>query len=304
MNGTTKSTEDKIGPAQRLLASMPLNNTMAYSKSYWGARIIAAEFNGLFNEIDRAKAAGWTTCACGKVSTSIPVDDDIIGRPLDPDLATYGFEFNYAVKRNDFLTAAAKLICIEERAKLLPGIDPFRRTEFLVMAEKFAMARHGEINHVRKYTGDPYINHPRRVVEILKTVYDSPRTAPIDMVCAAWLHDTVEDTNTIFDEINALFGPSVVTLVDMLTDVSKPEDGNRKTRKNIDLQHTAKAHDRAKTIKLADLIDNAVSIIEHDSDFAKIYMVEMEALLKVLDGGEPFLMKVALEILNEYKRSA
>ena len=44
-------------------------------------------------------------------------------------------------------------------------------------------------------------------------------------------------------------------LVDCLTDVSKPSDGNRAVRKEIDRQHLAKASPKAKTIKLADLID-------------------------------------------------
>ena len=63
-------------------------------------------------------------------------------------------------------------------------------------------------------------------------------------------------------------------LVDDLTDVSKPQDGNRATRKELDRQHTAKASPDAKTIKLADLISNSRSIMKDDPNFAKVYMKE------------------------------
>ena len=67
------------------------------------------------------------------------------------------------------------------------------------------------------------------------------------MLAAALLHDTVEDTGTPLKDIEAEFGPDVASLVEQLTDVSKPEDGDRKTRKEIDRQHIAKASVRAKT---------------------------------------------------------
>jgi hypothetical protein len=83
----------------------------------------------------------------------------------------------------------------------------------------------------------------------------------------------------------------------MLTDVSRPEDGNRAARKAIDLAHTAKASPAAKTIKLADLIDNTRSIVERDPDFAKVYLQEKARLLEVLQEGDPTLMAMAREYL-------
>ena len=58
---------------------------------------------------------------------------------------------------------------------------------------------------------------------------------------AAWLHDVVEDTPTLLEDVESAFGKSVAYLVDCLTDVSKPSDGNRAVRKEIDRQHLAKA---------------------------------------------------------------
>lgn len=148
---------------------------------------------------------------------------------------------------------------------------------------KFAQAAHGD--QKRKYTGDPYINHPIAVAEIVETV---PHTD--EMIAAALLHDVVEDTHVTIDQIADRFGDKVAELVDWLTDVSKPEDGNRSRRKELDRLHSANAPAEAQTIKLADLIHNSISIAEHDPDFWKVYKEEKIKLLKVLTKGDKSLM--------------
>ena len=66
----------------------------------------------------------------------------------------------------------------------------------LYKAIRFAnIAHHGQ---VRKYTLEPYINHPLAVAEIIENYAG---TWGQTMLCAAVLHDTVEDTETTIDEI-------------------------------------------------------------------------------------------------------
>ena len=120
------------------------------------------------------------------------------------------------------------------------------------------------------------------------------------MLIAALLHDVVEDTGVSEGDIRTLFGDDVATLVSGLTDVSKPEDGNRETRKRIDREHTANQSDRCKTIKLADLISNSRSIAQYDKEFAKVYMAEKKLLLEVLKGGNEVLYQTALSIVEDY----
>jgi (p)ppGpp synthase/HD superfamily hydrolase len=155
-------------------------------------------------------------------------------------------------------------------------------------AKDFATRYHASINQRRKYTGEPYIEHPAAVVELVRSV---PHTE--EMICAAWLHDTVEDTPCTLDEVERVFGFEVAALVEMLTDVSKPSDGKRAVRKAIDRAHTAKASPQAKTVKLADLIDNSRSITAHDQAFAKVYLVEKALLLEVLREGDATLLAMA-----------
>ena len=103
-------------------------------------------------------------------------------------------------------------------------------------ARIFATAAHAAVGQVRKYTNEPYIVHPAEVVSIVRSVPHTP-----EMLAAAWLHDTVEDTDVTMEVVRAEFGDAVAELVGWLTDVSRPEDGNRAVRKARDREHTAAA---------------------------------------------------------------
>lgn len=160
----------------------------------------------------------------------------------------------------------------------------------IVTARAFSIAAHEAVGQKRKYTFEPYWHHCVEVAEIVQT---SAVGATSEMIAAAWLHDTVEDTAISIETIEDVFGATVAALVSDLTDVSKPEDGNRAARKEIDRNHTANASPEAKTIKLADLISNSRSIKERDPDFARVYLREKARLLEVLTEGDEMLWKRA-----------
>ena len=157
----------------------------------------------------------------------------------------------------------------------------------------FATKAHGE--QVRKYTGEPYTNHLVEVMNIVRTVKSDD-----SMLAAALLHDTIEDTSVTEADVKKEFGDRIAQLVVELTDISKPEDGNRATRKAMDRDKLAKVSDDAQTIKLADLISNGKDIAINDPKFAKVFLNEKRQLLEVLDRGDPALMKQAINILDTY----
>jgi (p)ppGpp synthase/HD superfamily hydrolase len=152
-------------------------------------------------------------------------------------------------------------------------------------ARTFATAAHAAVGQLRKYTFEPYIVHPTEVAATVKTV---PHTEA--MVAAAYLHDVVEDTGVSIELIRAEFGSEVSDLVGWLTDVSRPDHGNRAARKAVDRAHTASAPAEAQTVKLADLISNTRSIVEHDAEFARVYLAEKRLLLEVMTKADPELM--------------
>ena len=144
----------------------------------------------------------------------------------------------------------------------------------------------------RKYSGLPYIVHPIEVATIVQTVEHSE-----EMIAAALLHDVVEDTDYSFEDIAKEVSPEVADLVKGLTDVSNPEDGNRKVRKAIDKDHLAEQNAEVQTIKLADVISNSQDIKANDPKFAEVYIEEMKALLEVLTKGNKTLYAKAKEIV-------
>lgn len=169
-------------------------------------------------------------------------------------------------------------------------------TDIVQKAAAFATDAHESIDQRRKFTNEAYIVHPQAVAEIVATVIDDPAT-----LAAAWLHDVVEDTPTTLEEIESEFGAEIASLVADLTDVSKPEDGNRAQRKAIDRAHTANADPRAKTVKLADVIHNIGDIVRHDPRFAVKYLREKEQLLEVLSDGHADLFERADRAIRDSK---
>lgn len=163
------------------------------------------------------------------------------------------------------------------------------REALISSAWNFAFRAHE--NQKRKYTGDPYFGHCHEVAYIVSTVKHTP-----EMIAAAFLHDVVEDTPVDLGTINREFGLDVAKLVYMLTDKSKPHDGNRATRKRIDREFYTHATPEAKTIKCADLISNTRSIVKYDPKFAKVYLQEKRLLMPFLIGADPLLWDAANDL--------
>lgn len=176
------------------------------------------------------------------------------------------------------------------------GIYSKRAQGLIDHAYRMAKRWHGE--QVRKYTGEPYVNHCVEVAQLVASV-----TECCHMISAALLHDVIEDCHATMQDLrDNQFGFGIDRLVLELTDISVPSDGNRKFRKALDRRYLSRASVQAKTIKLADLISNSKSIIEHDPKFAKTYMAEKELLLDVLREGDEKLYSQAVEIVEQYKR--
>lgn len=155
-------------------------------------------------------------------------------------------------------------------------------------AKLFARQVHHQADQRRKYSNAPYIVHPQAVAELVRHA-----GADETMLAAAWLHDTLEDTPTTFNQLERLFGQEVAVLVNMLTNPQVPGDDTRLQKKQRHLQHTAKASAKAQTIKLADIIDNTKDIVDNDPEFAPVYLVEKQVQIGLLRNGDPGLWQQA-----------
>jgi (p)ppGpp synthase/HD superfamily hydrolase len=144
-------------------------------------------------------------------------------------------------------------------------------------ARAFAVAMHG--GQRRKYSDKPYVVHLDAVVSILRSF---GITAP-PVLAAAYLHDTVEDTEATIQDIYVSFGEQIAELVYWLTDA---EQGGRRMRKMMSAWRLGRAPWDAKMIKLADLIDNTEQICRKDPDFAPVYLREKRKIVEKMVEAE------------------
>ena len=124
----------------------------------------------------------------------------------------------------------------------------------VLKAAKFAADKHR--TQRRKDAGaSPYINHPIDVAEMLVRV---GQVNDPNILAAALLHDTLEDTETEPEEIRKEFGEKVLSLVLEVTDDKKL---TKEERKELQVQNAPHKSDGAKQIKIADKISNLLDII-------------------------------------------
>jgi (p)ppGpp synthase/HD superfamily hydrolase len=114
-------------------------------------------------------------------------------------------------------------------------------------AREFAKEKHE--NQFRKDCKTPYFKHLKQVLKRLEKLGITDK----DILCAGWLHDTIEDTSTDYDDINKKWGKKVA---DIVSSVTKETRLNEKESENKYVQQLKKAPWGAKVIKLADIIAN------------------------------------------------
>lgn len=163
-------------------------------------------------------------------------------------------------------------------------------------AKYYAIYHHNRVKQKRRYTGEPYWKHPEEVAQIV-----AQRGGSAEQIAAAWLHDTVEDTDATMDSVYRWFGWTIGHMVEGLTDISRPEDGNRATRKAIDRQHSAHQLWKVRQIKLADLDCNARSIFQHDPDFGVVFAKEMVMTIPLLEAGDKALADHLRGLIVEFR---
>ena len=123
----------------------------------------------------------------------------------------------------------------------------------IARALRFAAERHS--THRRKgQAKEPYINHLAEVAELVAKATEGKDS---NLVVAALLHDTVEDTETMPEELIAEFNSDIAQLVREVTD---DKSLSKQDRKNLQVANASKKSPRAKLLKLADKTSNLRSI--------------------------------------------
>jgi guanosine-3',5'-bis(diphosphate) 3'-pyrophosphohydrolase len=126
----------------------------------------------------------------------------------------------------------------------------------LLQAASFAAKKHS-FQKRKGADGEPYINHPLEVANLLANV---GKIEDYDVLIAAVLHDTIEDTDASKEEITKLFGEAVCRMVlEVTDDKSLP----KADRKQLQIEHAPHLSAGAKQIKLCDKISNIRDVTEN-----------------------------------------
>lgn len=123
----------------------------------------------------------------------------------------------------------------------------------VLKALRFAARKHRDQRR-KDQNASPYINHPIAVAE---TLWNVGQIRDPVVIVAALLHDTVEDTDTSFDELESEFGKTVMELVSEVTDNKKLPSP---IRKYLQVRHAKSLSPHARVLKLADKICNVHDI--------------------------------------------
>ena len=146
---------------------------------------------------------------------------------------------------------------------LLKKLNDYNPEEVEIVKKAFFYANKLHADQLRE-SGEPYINHPLNVAYIL-----SEMKADRDTICAALLHDTLEDTNITKGDISQDFNKNIANLVDGVTKISKMNFSSKKEQNNADIRKiiTGITEDvRIIIIKLADRLHN-MRTLQFKSEF-------------------------------------
>lgn len=163
-------------------------------------------------------------------------------------------------------------------------------------AAHYAAIAHG--TQTRKGTGLPYIVHPAEVAEMAAA---RPGATP-ELVAAAWLHDTIEDTDTEVEFLRASFGDAVadvvVELTNQFTKAAHP-DKNRKERKRLEFERLETVSREAKLLKMLDRISN-LKAAGLDAGFRRLYIAETRDMLAGIQDGDLDVAEILRAMVDQW----
>ena len=167
----------------------------------------------------------------------------------------------------------------------------------LITNKALEFAREKHKGQMRKNnTPVEYITHPINVANLVKKYANNAENID-DLVSSAYLHDTLEDTNTTYEELICNFGNLISNLVKELTNVLKKEMGKTKY---LSMKMTSMSED-ALIIKLCDRLDNVSSLYDTNKAFIDKYLRETISILNYIINNRN-LNTIHLNIINDINK--
>lgn len=169
----------------------------------------------------------------------------------------------------------------------------------IAKARGFAFGAHAALSQVRKFTGEPYFNHPRRAAEWAKSY-----GADMEVICGCYLHDTVEDTAVTIELIREEFGEKIARIVDGVTNPANRENSpglNRAQRFAINLAHLKEQEIESKEVRIFDIHDNLRDGEIVDAKFANLLVAEKPIILDVCREANYVMYDICMRRVDEVR---
>ena len=164
---------------------------------------------------------------------------------------------------------------------------PAAPVQRILAAAKFASEKHAAQKR-KGAAAEPYVNH---LIEVAQLAAGSSDVLDAELVMAAFLHDTIEDTGTTAKELERAFGSDITALVlEMTDDKSLPKD----VRKELQVTNAPHKSVRTQVLKLADKISNLRSILasppaDWSAERKRQYFVWAKRVVDALPQPNPIL---------------
>ena len=171
------------------------------------------------------------------------------------------------------------------------------KIDLFIKALSFAAEKHRKQRR-KDAEASPYINHP---IELANVLANEANVTDIDTLCAAVLHDTIEDTETTAEELKEVFGERIAAIVlDLTDDKSLPYE----IRKERQVTHAPNCLPEAKLVKLADKICNLRNIlsappVDWSNDRKTRYFKWAGQVVQGIRGSHSGLERIFDELLRE-----
>lgn len=163
-----------------------------------------------------------------------------------------------------------------------------------IVAKAKLWATQAHEGQYRKFSGQPYVEHPKRVAQIILRYKDS---AELDMLlAAALLHDTIEDSSTSEEDIFHEFGPDVLNIVAELT---TPTTVTKSEKREYLAKKMTGMTSYALVIKLADRLDNCSDLRHATKQFRSSYIKETRYIISQLVANRFFLSNTQLDLIHD-----
>jgi guanosine-3',5'-bis(diphosphate) 3'-pyrophosphohydrolase len=171
----------------------------------------------------------------------------------------------------------------------------------VLKAVRFAAEKH-KTQRRKDKEQSPYINHP---IEVAERIWNVGNHRDVNAICAALLHDTVEDTDATFDEIEGIFGQ---TIANMVREVTDDKSLPKARRKELQVEHAPHLSQGAKHIKLGDKTCNIKDIYQSappdwSTERRSEYLSWTERVVGTIRGTNPAMERDYYELLDEAKKS-